>query len=821
MTKPGTTPVETERRIIDTQLATLESTSKRAAATPPRLLPEFAFEARSPEGNFVESTLDLQALDHILSHDPGRNELGSVGLQAENESVVSDGDNKSMLGDDRPNAEPLLGIRKPMPSPMPKEIDNTLLQGILAPQSDTTVRSIKSLNQENAPREIRRTRSREHFYDSAFFVLKTWWQEWSLLLVSVGLLVAITSILRHYHQQPQPSWKLGLSLNSLIAVLATLLRSSIVTVVEEVLGQTKWLWQQRRQPVINLARFDEASRGPWGALLLLCSKIPNIFNRKLYTSNDHGPLFTACLVSILSLAIGAFTQQAIKTVPCSQAMVGANASIPVAVYAHPFFRGRTNLDFDMETKARIVDAFRGRSCPRPTFLKDCTTGNCTFEAFNNVTHVTSGFCSRCVELTNLVVAEKNTTFFQPPSVIEKNTTSNPNGNGQSQDPKDTVVITQPGYLLHRVVRLPSSRSTMLALSLDRSWRLGMTVNTDNESLLAVESLPTNFAAVINIAALTRADCSSGMNCSGLWYQNTNLSIQQDAQANAWSKSNVVFTSCGLYPCARHLRGEAQLGKFIETVVREELYLPAKSDQRFIPPCWENNTRYDTRLSNSSSIYSFKDDESPPCIFGVSPTTVRDLGSFVSKFASGNCSAFVDNANDTNKIVCRAGEYEPGKDSTSDQWWIEDLYKSGDATFASIAEVMENLALAITDSVRMQEYPGVRHVPGTIWESTVCTDFNWPWISFPAALVALTMLSLAMITSETAPSRDGKAPPIWKSSILPLVYNRFSHEDGDIEPGPLMTMRSRARKELLVLEKNEEQWGFRLTENGGELELDRR
>lgn len=66
-----------------------------------------------------------------------------------------------------------------------------------------------------------------------------------------------------------------------------------------------------------------------------------------------------------------------------------------------------------------------------------------------------------------------------------------------------------------------------------------------------------------------------------------------------------------------------------------------------------------------------------------------------------------------RFVCGAGQYEPGKVSSSDQWWIEDLYKSGDATFANIAEVMENLALAITYSVRMQEYPGVRHIPGTI------------------------------------------------------------------------------------------------------------
>jgi hypothetical protein len=50
--------------------------------------------------------------------------------------------------------------------------------------------------------------------------------------------------------------------------------------------------------------------------------------------------------------------------------------------------------------------------------------------------------------------------------------------------------------------------------------------------------------------------------------------------------------------------------------------------------------------------------------------------------------------------------------------------------------METLALAITDSVRTQPY-GAYWVPGTIWESIICTKFKWPWICFPAALMVLS------------------------------------------------------------------------------------
>ena len=64
-------------------------------------------------------------------------------------------------------------------------------------------------------------------------ILRTWWKEWVLVLLAVGILLAIIVILRLNDQQPQPNWSLGLNVNTVIAILATLLRSSLVTVVEE------------------------------------------------------------------------------------------------------------------------------------------------------------------------------------------------------------------------------------------------------------------------------------------------------------------------------------------------------------------------------------------------------------------------------------------------------------------------------------------------------------------------------------------------------------------------------------------------------------
>jgi hypothetical protein len=63
--------------------------------------------------------------------------------------------------------------------------------------------------------------------------LSIWWKESALLLVALGLLIAIVSILVAYGGKPLPKWTLGLNLNTIVALLATSLRSSLVMAVEE------------------------------------------------------------------------------------------------------------------------------------------------------------------------------------------------------------------------------------------------------------------------------------------------------------------------------------------------------------------------------------------------------------------------------------------------------------------------------------------------------------------------------------------------------------------------------------------------------------
>ncbi|CAI6264376.1 unnamed protein product [Periconia digitata] len=377
--------------------------------------------------------------------------------------------------------------------------------------------------------------------------LRHWWKEWALLLFSLGVLVAIPVILSHFNGQPQPVWSLGLNLSTIIAVLATLLRSSLATVSEEVMSQAKWSWQSQLRPVRDLAHFEEASRGPLAALYLFIN-IPKLLGLKsLLSRNSVVPASTAIL---LSLAIGAFTQQAIKSVPCKRAVQGINATIPVARYAHPFMNQSeiswTKYRLDAATRSRIMNGFSDPNSIRPKFLENCPTGDCSFESLNNITHVTSGFCSRCVETTNMLVKE-DLPADRDPELFPQ----------ESSNPREYIV------------RLPNRRPLVLSWIPEHFVSQGMSVNIEEVYRIPKpepsDLLPSNATVTMNIVAVTRSPCSPGYKCSGLWPD------PGDVGNGEWKKLNVVSASCGLYPCAQHLKAETRNGEFVETIIHEELY----------------------------------------------------------------------------------------------------------------------------------------------------------------------------------------------------------------------------------------------------------
>jgi hypothetical protein len=81
------------------------------------------------------------------------------------------------------------------------------------------------------------------------FTLQEWWQELALSAYTVGLLIAIAATLSISNKKSQSTWTLGLNLNTIIALLATFLRSGLVMVVEQ--GELCFLESLVPQPLTD------------------------------------------------------------------------------------------------------------------------------------------------------------------------------------------------------------------------------------------------------------------------------------------------------------------------------------------------------------------------------------------------------------------------------------------------------------------------------------------------------------------------------------------------------------------------------------------
>ena len=98
----------------------------------------------------------------------------------------------------------------------------------------------------------------------------SWTLEIIAILISTGAIVSIIALLYRENQRPISAWRLGVTLNTIVAALGTLARSTLAFALSACVGQQKWNWLRRRpDSLVAWERFDEASRGPWGGTRLL------------------------------------------------------------------------------------------------------------------------------------------------------------------------------------------------------------------------------------------------------------------------------------------------------------------------------------------------------------------------------------------------------------------------------------------------------------------------------------------------------------------------------------------------------------------------
>lgn len=156
----------------------------------------------------------------------------------------------------------------------------------------------------------------------SYYFFDWWLLELSSMLLSLASAAAIVGVLFHYQDRPLSDWPYRITINTLISFLNSLAKGAVLLVVASAVSQLKWLWfhQSKARSLKDIQLFDNASRGPLGALQL-------IFH------TPKGILASLCsLVIILSFGMDPFTQQ-ILSFP-QRAVYGSPATIGRAYTYH-------------------------------------------------------------------------------------------------------------------------------------------------------------------------------------------------------------------------------------------------------------------------------------------------------------------------------------------------------------------------------------------------------------------------------------------------------------------------------------------------------
>ncbi|KAI8959210.1 hypothetical protein F5Y11DRAFT_333769 [Daldinia sp. FL1419] len=578
-------------------------------------------------------------------------------------------------------------------------------------------------------------------------VFRFWPWEIASLFVAIGSIAATYSILSHFDGHEVPEWPLSINLNTLIALISTIMRAAMLVGVAEVISQTKWTWFSRPRPLRHLQSFDQASRSITGSMSLLFVAPKSAFG------------VLGALITVLSLGVGPFTQQTVKSVACLRTHSEVNASLPVAQYLpgnQTYYRIAAGVwELSVDTKGALVNGVVNPTGNDTAIIPTCPTGNCTFTSHNGVTHASIGLCSSCIDTTAFIKRK--------PSNIS---------HGYEN-------FTLPGA------------GMWVSPDSDQAY-----LNVNNGQLEWAEPLFTpEFESVchrgllnVTILAITKATCledKGKLDCPFM-----------DGYSGP---TGIVAVSCALYPCLKNYDATMMNGVLSERIVStkparinrieanitEDGIHPYMNWTALQTPCFVDGESYD--LSNFSAVpekdgrtftginvdgtnYTAPDD----CMYKLSYPYWVAMNMFLrSDLFQGICTY---NSRQGVSVACNS------------KWWLSSFYRNGDATFETLSTAFDRFSTAVTNKFRttgsdIYDWGTQKTVNGLVNEMTVCTQFQWQWLLMPTILVAAT--AAILITMIIQNVRDHKQP-VWKSSLLPLLYYGFGERAYQEDPNrPIM------------------------------------
>ncbi|KAJ4295088.1 hypothetical protein N0V90_007097 [Kalmusia sp. IMI 367209] len=206
-----------------------------------------------------------------------------------------------------------------------------------------------------------------------------WWWEVAAVIIAVTSTGAIIAVLRYASGKAVLDWSFSIQPASLVAIFSTIAKSALVVPLAASLSQLKWRYFERPRTLSHMQDFDDASRGPMGAMLLLWK----VKGTALLSS-------VAAAVTLLMLAFEPFTQQVIRFDTRPLEVIANSKYNTTFEYKPATMRGTASLsdwqfyggaDPDVNGQFSLTIGMMASMAGRPsTFTSNmyCPTSECSF-----------------------------------------------------------------------------------------------------------------------------------------------------------------------------------------------------------------------------------------------------------------------------------------------------------------------------------------------------------------------------------------------------------------------------------------------------------
>jgi hypothetical protein len=611
-------------------------------------------------------------------------------------------------------------------------------------------------------------------YSASGNTVKRWLLEIISWLFSAVCMAAVIGVLIYLKDDALSKWtlaeKTGLTLNTYISILSKMAGAALILPVSEALGQLKWSWfLEHSKQMWDFEIFDNASRGPWGSMLLLIR------------TKGRALAALGAMIMLCSLALDPFFQQVVDF-PDRWALQDTSSAIPRASYYNPpynpaYFQGIEDQQNEQNMESVILPYMYGNGSQpmpfgngtRPEIPLSCPTSNCTWPEYE-----TFAVCSKCVSMEApdlLTYTCMNTSIdWSAHSTGPISPSKTPNGtvcgyflNATSEEP-----ILMSGYILNETdTKSPMGEALLVRV-------LPLTTMTTKELLFGTGSI--NFKHIRNPIL------------------DTLIVSARNGTDSVYRQEPPIVHECVLSWCVQTIRSTYDWGKYSEEIISTFENTTAG------PSPWESYEIPEEEGGGQMIIYTQNITVKPPADPPRPNETVHDPSYGANNVTVGNvinifCDVFPSyyTADDAfSRPLFRYKNYFEGpriKTLDFNPWEAPN----------NITQHMQRLATAMTNVMRSDTSKVMTMGDAYVRETYV--SVRWEWLTLPLGLLCIAFIFLAATVAKSAVELDRVG--VWKTSAYAtLLYGLPDEMQNKLtRSGSVGTPRAKAKELKVKLQPN--------------------